>query len=176
LWEAGSADRSKQVRAEIEREFILKTVEKYGENVLNTISLSDIATYCIDVEAGGDEYDLWYSVLQKYDLDQTTDSCLYFIKQGTATKIGITNSLNSRFSQIKTSAAFPCKMMNVVYTHTPRKIESALLQAHRPQGAGERPVAEFTSLTRSRATGISRRPKGKLSVKRPVSKPWTSAS
>lgn len=126
LWEAGSEDRSNQVRAEIRTEFITRTVEKYGKDVLSVISPSDITKYCIDVEAGGDEDDLWYSVFEKYDFDQTTDSCLYFIKQGTATKIGITDSLNARFSQIKTSAALPCEIVNVVYTHFGYRVEQKL--------------------------------------------------
>ncbi len=103
-------------------------MERYGDNVLSVISPSDITKYSIDVEAGGDEDDLWYSVLGKYDFDQTTDSCLYFIKQGTATKIGITDSLDSRFAQIKTSAAFPCEIANVVYTHFGYKMEQKLHQ------------------------------------------------
>ena len=127
-WEADSEERSSQVRDEIWTEFVSKTVAKYGEHVLGVISPADITKYCIDVEAGGDEDDLWYSVLEKYDFDQTTDSCLYFIKQGTATKIGITDSLDSRFSQIKTSAAFPCKIANVVYTHFGYKVEQKLHQ------------------------------------------------
>ncbi len=125
-WEAGSKERSNQVRVEIEAEFISKTVDKYGENVLNSISPSDIARYCMGVEAGENEENLWYSILEKYDFDQTTDSCLYFIKQGNATKIGITNSLASRLAQIKTSAAFPCEIMNVVYTHFGYRMEQEL--------------------------------------------------
>lgn len=116
------------MRAEIRTEFLSRTVEKYGEDVLSVISPSDITKYCIDVEAGGDEDDLWYSVLEKYDFDQTTDSCLYFIKQGTATKIGITDSLDSRFAQIKTSAALPCEIANVVYTHCGYHTEQKLHQ------------------------------------------------
>jgi hypothetical protein len=126
LWEVGSQERSDQVRAEIKAEFLSKTVERYGENVLSVISPSDITKYCIDVEAGGDEDDLWYSVFAKYNFDQTTDSCLYFIKQGTATKIGITDSLDSRFAQIKTSSAFPCEIANVVYTHFGYTVEQKL--------------------------------------------------
>jgi hypothetical protein len=70
--------------------------------------------------------ELWYSVLEKYDFDQTTDSCLYSIKQGIATKIGITDSFNSRFSQIKTSAALPCEIANVVHTHFGYRMEQKL--------------------------------------------------
>lgn len=125
-WEAGSEERSRQVWAEIRMEFVSRTVEKYGEGVLNAISLSDIAHYSIEVEAGGNESDLWYAVLKKYEFDQTTDSCLYFIKQGTATKIGITDSLDVRFAQIKTSAAFPCEIANVLYTHFGYELEQKL--------------------------------------------------
>jgi hypothetical protein len=126
LWEAGSEDRSSQVRAEIRTEFISRTTKKYGESVLGAINPSDISNYCIEVEAGGNEDFLWNSVLKKYDFDQTTDSCLYFIKQGPATKIGITNSLDLRFAQIKTSAAFPCEIANVVYTHFGYELEQTL--------------------------------------------------
>ena len=125
LWEAGSEDRSSQVRAEIRTEFISRTTKKYGESVLGAINPSDISNYCIEVEAGGNEDFLWNSVLKKYDFDQTTDSCLYFIKQGPATKIGITNSLDLRFAQIKTSAAFPCEIANVVYTHFGYELEQS---------------------------------------------------
>jgi hypothetical protein len=128
LWEAGSEERSHKVRAEIRTEFVSKTTEKYGESVLGAINPSDIANYCLEVEAGGDEDDLWYSVLRKYEFDQTTDSCLYFIKQGPATKIGITDSLDVRFAQIKTSAAFPCEIANVVYTHFGYELEQTLHQ------------------------------------------------
>jgi hypothetical protein len=126
LWEADSEKRSSQVRAEIRTGFISRTTEKYGESVLGAINPSDISNYCIEVEAGGDEDYLWYSVLKKYDFDQTTDSCLYFIKQGPATKIGITDSLDLRFAQIKTSAAFPCEIANVVYTHFGYELEQTL--------------------------------------------------
>jgi len=51
LWEAGSEDRSNQVRAEIRSEFLSKTLELYGEAVLDQISQSDITEYCIQVEA-----------------------------------------------------------------------------------------------------------------------------
>ena len=127
-WAAGSEERSRQVSAEIRMELISKIVEKYGEDVLIAITPSDIAHYCIEVEAGGDKDDLWYSVLKKYEFDQTTDSCLYFIKQGPATKIGITDSLDLRFAQIKTSAAFPCEIANVVYTHSGYELEQTLHQ------------------------------------------------
>jgi hypothetical protein len=128
LWEAGSETRSSQVRAEIRAEFISRTTKKYGESVLGAINPSDISNYCLEVEAGGNEDFLWNSVLKKYDFDQTTDSCLYFIKQGPATKIGITDSLDSRFAQIKTSAAFPCEIANVVYTHFGYELEQTLHQ------------------------------------------------
>lgn len=127
-WEAGSQERSRKVRAEIRNEFVARTTEKYGESVLGAINPSDIANYCLEVEAGGDEDDLWYSLLSKYEFDQATDSCLYFIKQGLATKIGITDSLDVRFAQIKTSAAFPCKIANVVYTHFGYELEQTLHQ------------------------------------------------
>lgn len=128
LWDAGSEERSNQVRAEIRTEFISRATEKYGESVLGAIKPSDISNYCMEVEAGGDEDYLWYSVLRKYEFDQTTDSCLYFIKQGPATKIGITDSLDLRFAQIKTSAAFPCEIANVVYTHFGYELEQTLHQ------------------------------------------------
>ena len=129
LWAAGSEERSNQVRAEIRTQFISKTAEKYGEDVLNVIAPSDITKYCIDVEEGGDEGDLWHSVLGKYDFDQNTNSCLYFIRQGEAVKIGITDNLDKRFSQIRTSASLPCTIKNVVYCHHGYVLERKLHKA-----------------------------------------------
>lgn len=110
--------------------FVSKVRDKYGHGLLQIISETDIERYAVDiVDNRVAEEDIWYSILQKYDFDQNTNSCLYFIRQGNAIKIGITDQLERRFSQIKTSAAETCKIENVVYTHHGRKLERKLHQA-----------------------------------------------
>ena len=94
------------------------------------ISNQDIDRYSLGiVDHRESEEDLWYSILKKYDFDQNTNSCLYFVRQGDAIKIGITDNLSQRFAQIKTSAAFRCKVENVVYTQHGRVLERKLHQA-----------------------------------------------
>jgi len=136
-WEAGAEDRERQKReeqakrtadrlGEIEARFVSTTAHKYGKEVLCKIPPSEVAEYCEKVRRGGNEAELYCDILEKYAPDQNTESCFYFIKQGTATKIGITDSLDSRLAQIRTSAAFPCAVANVIYTHFGRQLEQRL--------------------------------------------------
>lgn len=123
--------RRRKERIQSHREaFVSKVRDKYGQGILQIISEADIERYAVDiVDNRAIEEDIWYSILQKYDFDQNTNSCLYFIRQGNAIKIGITDQLERRFAQIKTSAAETCKIENVVYTHHGRKLERKLHQA-----------------------------------------------
>ena len=97
------------------------------------ISKDDIERYALGiVDRRENKEDLWYAILKSYGFDQHTKSCLYFIRQGEAIKIGITGDLDRRFAQIKTSAAVACKIENVIYTHNGRKLESSLHKALAP--------------------------------------------
>jgi hypothetical protein len=107
--------------------FISKVSNTFGQQVLDMISKADIERYSLGiVDRGEGEDDLWYSILTQYQFDGNTNSCLYFIRQGNAIKIGITNELDNRLAQIKTSAAAPCTLANVVYTHHGRTLERKL--------------------------------------------------
>ena len=106
--------------------FISKVRNTFGQQVLDLISEEDVHRYSL---GGNSEENLWYSILAKYDFDQNTKSCVYFIRQGDAIKIGITDNLDQRFAQIKTSAALPCKIESVVYTHYGKMLERKLHQA-----------------------------------------------
>ncbi len=113
--------------------FISKVFNLYGQQVLEMISKDDIERYAFGiVDRRENEGDLWYSVLKGYGFDQNTNSCLYFIRQGDAIKIGITGDLNKRFAQIKTSAAVACKIENVIYTHQGRRLERNLHKSLAP--------------------------------------------
>jgi hypothetical protein len=102
----------------------------FGQEVLDMISSEDVDHYTLGiVDRRESEEDLWYSILKRYDFDQNTSSCLYFIRQENAIKIGITDDLDGRFAQIKTSAALPCRIENVVYTHHGKTLERKLHQA-----------------------------------------------
>jgi len=108
-------------------QFTSKILETFGQEVLDLISEDDIAAYSqgmADRSASRDK--LWNNVIDKYDFDQKTSSCLYFIRQGAAVKIGITGNLEKRFAQIRTSASQPCKIENVVYTHFGEILERKL--------------------------------------------------
>jgi hypothetical protein len=107
--------------------FMSKVLNQFGQQVLEIISKEDVEDYCLGIEERGENEDeIWYSILKKYDFDGNTTSCLYFIRQGRAIKIGITDDLVRRFAQIKTSAAVACKIENVVYTHHGRILENKL--------------------------------------------------
>ena len=94
------------------------------------ISKEDVERYAFGiVDRRETEGELWYSILKSYDFDQNTNSCVYFIRQGDAIKIGITDELDRRFAQIKTSAAVACKIENAVYTHHGRTLERKLHQS-----------------------------------------------
>ena len=110
--------------------FISKVRDLFGQQVLEMISKEDVERYAFGIAdcRESEEY-LWYSILKNYDFDQNTSSCLYFIRQDDAIKIGITDDLDQRFAQIKTSAAFPCKIENVVYTHHGKTLERKLHKA-----------------------------------------------
>jgi hypothetical protein len=102
----------------------------YGGKVLEMISQDDIEHYSLGMAKDLDsEENLWYSILKKYEFDQNTSSCLYFIRQRKGIKIGITDNLKRRFAQIKTSAPDTCEIMNVVYTHHGKKLERKLHKA-----------------------------------------------
>jgi hypothetical protein len=110
--------------------FISKVRNMFGQKVLALISEEDVRRYSLGiVDRLNSEEELWYSILKQYDFDQNTNSCVYFIRQGNAIKIGITDNLDQRFAQIKTSAALPCEIMNVVYTHHGISLERILHQA-----------------------------------------------
>ena len=109
--------------------FITKICSMFGQQILALISKEDIDRYSLGiVDRCESEEELLYSILKKYDFDQNTSSCLYFIRQGNAIKIGITDNLDQRFAQIKTSAVLPCVIENVVYTHHGRSLERKLHQ------------------------------------------------
>ena len=115
---------------ELRDEFISKIRSMFGAQVLEMISNEDINRYSFGiVDRRERKDDLWYSILQKYQFDGLTKSCVYFIRQGNAIKIGITDELDRRFAQIKTSAAAACKIENVVYTHHGRTLERKLHQS-----------------------------------------------
>ena len=110
--------------------FISRVRNMFGQQVLEMISNEDIERYALGiVDRREIEGDLWYSILNNYDFEQNTNSCLYFIRQGDAIKIGITDQLDRRFAQIKTSASVACEIENVVYTHQGRELERKLHQA-----------------------------------------------
>jgi len=110
--------------------FISKVRDMFGQQVLALISEEDVRRYSLGiVDRRESEEELWYSILTQYDFDQNTNSCVYFIRQGNAIKIGITDNLDQRFAQIKTSAALPCEIENVVYTHRGKTLERRLHQA-----------------------------------------------
>lgn len=113
--------------------FISRVRNLFGQQVLEMISKEDVERYTLGiVDRREIEGDLWYSILKNYDFDQNTNSCLYFIRQGDAIKIGITDELDRRFAQIKTSAAVACKIENVVYTHHGRTLERKLHRSLAP--------------------------------------------
>ena len=110
--------------------FISKVRNLFGQQVLEMISKEDVERYAFGiVDRRETEGELWYSILKSYDFDQNTNSCVYFIRQGDAIKIGITDELDRRFAQIKTSAAVACKIENAVYTHHGRTLERKLHQS-----------------------------------------------
>ena len=110
--------------------FVSKVCNMFGLQVLALISEEDIHRYGVGiVDRRESEEELWYSILSKYDFDQNTKSCVYFIRQGNAIKIGFTDNLDRRFAQIKTSASLPCKVENAVYTHHAKKVERMLHKA-----------------------------------------------
>jgi hypothetical protein len=110
--------------------FVAKVRNLFGQQVVELISEADLQRYGLGlVDGRQSEEDLWYSILKQYKFDQNTNSCLYFIRQGTAIKIGITDNLDQRIAQIKTSAALPCEIVNVVYTHHGKILERKLHQA-----------------------------------------------
>lgn len=118
---------------ELRDEFIRKIRGLYGQSILEMIAQVDIENYCLEIlDHRKSQEDAWFSVLAKYDFDGNTRSCLYFIRQGDAIKIGITDSLERRFAQIKTSASDACKIESVVYTHHGRRMEQKLHKALAP--------------------------------------------
>lgn len=107
--------------------FVSKVRSMFGQQVLALISEEDIHRYSVGiVDRRESEEELWYSILSQYDFDQNTKSCVYFIRQGNAIKIGFTDNLDRRLAQIKTSASLPCKIENAVYTHHAKKVERML--------------------------------------------------
>jgi hypothetical protein len=113
--------------------FVSKVINNYGKAILGLIPESDINHYAEEiVDRRKNEEDVWFAILSKYEFDQNTKSCVYFIRQGSAVKIGITNQLERRFAQIKTSASGLCRIENVIYTHHGRKLERALHLALAP--------------------------------------------
>jgi hypothetical protein len=116
--------------AEHRKEFTSKIIDTFGQEVLDLISEDDIAAYSegmADYSASRDH--LWNTVIDKYEFDQKTTLCLYFIRQGARVKIGITSNLEKRLAQIRTSAPQPCKVENVVYTHYGELLERKLHRA-----------------------------------------------
>jgi hypothetical protein len=108
-------------------EFISKVYNLFGQKVLEMISKEDVERYAVGiVERRENKVNLWNSILKSYDFDQNKNSCLYFIRQGEAIKIGITGDLDRRFAQTKTSAAVACKIENVVYTSHGKKLKRKL--------------------------------------------------
>ena len=131
--EKESAQRQREFRRKrsqkLREAFIRKVHNLYGQEILDMISQADIELYCCEIiDHHMSEADAWYSVLTKYEFDGNTNSCLYFIRQGDAIKIGITDSLDRRLAQIKTSASGSCTIENVVYTHHGMRLERKLHQ------------------------------------------------
>lgn len=115
---------------ELRDEFISKVINMFWQQFLRVISTDDIDRYSFGiVDRRERKEDLWYSILAKYQFDGLTKSCVYFIRQGNAIKIGITDELERRFAQIKTSAPAACRIENVIYTHHGRKLERKLHKA-----------------------------------------------
>jgi hypothetical protein len=112
------------------KSFVSKVRSMFGQQVLALISEADIHRYSVGVvDRRESEEELWYSILSQYDFDQNTKSCVYFIRQGNAIKIGFTDNLDRRLAQIRTSASMPCEIENAVYTHHAKKVERMLHKA-----------------------------------------------
>ena len=112
------------------KEFTSQILDTFGQEVLDLISEDDINAYSEGMaDRTASRSHLWNTAIDKYYFDQKTNSCLYFLRQGAAVKIGITSDLARRFAQIKTSAPLPCKIENVVYTHHGELLERQLHSA-----------------------------------------------
>jgi len=109
--------------------FVSKVRRMFGQDILALISEADIHRYGVGIEDREDAEELWYSILSQYDFDQNTKSCVYFIRQGNAIKIGFSDSLDRRLAQIRTSASLPCVIENAVYTHHAKRVERLLHKA-----------------------------------------------
>lgn len=111
-------------------QFVSKILDTFGQEALDLISEDDITAYSEGMaDRSSSEPRLWKIVIDKYDFDQNTNSCLYFLRQGDRVKIGITSNVERRFAQIKTSAPQPCTIENVVYTHYGELLERKLHHA-----------------------------------------------